>query len=330
MLNYQKIVQNLIKDLPSRTKDVLERRFGLKKEARETLESIGQSYGITRERVRQIEEDGLKRIKEKEKALLPVYKYFSRQLKKFGNLKREDLFLENLAPKSKNSAFFLLSLGKDFKRFLENERFYTFWTTDSNLVQAAKKFIDFAFRLLNQKKQPLKLKDFSPSQKVGSQTLQSFLEISKEICQNFEGLYGLKDWPEINPRNVQDKAYIVFKKEKKPLHFTEVASLISQLPFKGSQPVLCRTIHNGLIKDERFVLVGRGLYALREWGYTPGVVKDLILKILKESKKPLSKEEIVEKVLKQRMVKTNTVLLNLQDKKYFVKDSKERYQIREA
>lgn len=332
MFNYQKISQNLLSDLPERTRDVLERRFGLKGEGRETLESIGKSYGITRERIRQIEEDGLKRVKQKEKEILfPVYKYFAEKLKKFGNLKREDLLLAELAPKSKNPVFFLLTLGDDFERFLENERFYTFWASDRNSFELAQKTIDSTLEKLKQKKQPLRLKDFPLAKKIGSKALQSFLEISKEIMQNPEGLYGLKDWPEINPRNVQDKAYIVFKKEKKPLHFTEIASLISKLSFEGSsQKVLYRTVHNGLIKDPRFVLVGRGLYALREWGYEPGVVKDLIFKILKESKKPLEKEKIIQKVLKQRMVKPNTILLNLQDHKYFIKDSKDRYTIKEA
>src|SRR3989344_3466310 len=51
-----KTVANLVKNIPARNKDVVSRRFGLKNGKRETLESIGKGYGITRERVRQIEE----------------------------------------------------------------------------------------------------------------------------------------------------------------------------------------------------------------------------------------------------------------------------------
>jgi hypothetical protein len=69
---------------------------------------------------------------------------------------------------------------------------------------------------------------------------------------------------------------------------------------------------------------------LKEWGYTPGIVKEVISKTLKESAKPLSKKEIIGKVLLQRQVKRNTILLNLQDKNYFLKDSKDRYTIKEA
>jgi hypothetical protein len=65
---------------------------------------------------------------------------------------------------------------------------------------------------------------------------------------------------------------------------------------------------------------------LREWGYEPGQVKDVIIKILKENG-PLTKKEILERVLKQRLVKENTILLNLNNKKYFLKDSQGKYKI---
>ena len=332
MFDYQKICQNLFKDLSPRTKNVLERRFGLAGQKRETLESIGKSHGITRERVRQIQEDGFKKIREKETKILGlVYKDFSEKLKKFGDLKKENLLLEDLGGQnSKNQVFFLLTLGDKFERFLETERYHTFWTSNLNSFDLAKEVIDCFLEKLQRTKQLFKLQDFTPPQKINPPALKSFLEISKEIMINPEGLYGLRDWPEINPKNVQDKAYIVFKKEKTPLHFTKVATLVSQLPSPSPQKVFHRTVHNSLIKDPRFVLVGRGLYALREWGYTPGVIKELIFKILKESKKPLTKEKIIEKVLEQRIVKSNTILLNLQDKKCFLRDFKGRYKIKEA
>ena len=154
---------------------------------------------------------------------------------------------------------------------------------------------------------------------------ESFLEISKNIQKNFEGKIGIKNWIEVSPRGVKDKAFLVLKKEKRPLHFSEVALMIkssSFFPEKGIHPA---TVHNELIKDERFVLVGRGLYALKEWGYETGTVKDVILSILSESQKPLTKQEIINKVLKKRIVKENTIFLNLQDKNKFSKTSKGKY-----
>jgi len=125
----------------------------------------------------------------------------------------------------------------------------------------------------------------------------SYLEISKKIQPNREGVLGLIEWPEIKPRGVKDKAFLVFKKHGKPLHFTEVAKLIDKfdynMPNKKTYP---QTVHNELIKDPRFVLVGRGTYALSEWGFVPGTIKDIITKVLKEKNEPLHKDEVVKQV----------------------------------
>jgi hypothetical protein len=76
-------------------------------------------------------------------------------------------------------------------------------------------------------------------------------------------------------------------------------------------------------------LVGRGLYSLEEWGYAPGVVKDIILKVLREAKEPLAKQDIVSAVSKQRFVKENTILLNLSNKKYFTRTPEGKYIVKE-
>ncbi|MCX6721035.1 MAG: winged helix-turn-helix domain-containing protein [Candidatus Staskawiczbacteria bacterium] len=157
----------------------------------------------------------------------------------------------------------------------------------------------------------------------------SYLEVSKNIQPNKEGELGLISWPEIKPRGVKDKAFLVFKKHGKPLHFTKVAELIDRLeyslPNKKTYP---QTVHNELIKDGRFVLVGRGTYALSEWGYVPGTIKDIIMKVMKDKNQPTHKDEIVKEVLAQRFVAKNTVLMNLNNKKYFEKDANEKYFLR--
>ena len=82
--------------------------------------------------------------------------------------------------------------------------------------------------------------------------------------------------------------------------------------------------HNEIINDKKFVIVSRGLYALSEWGYLSGVVKDVIKKVL-DKNGPLTKEDIIQKVLKERYVKENTILVNLQNSKLFKKDKEGRY-----
>lgn len=328
--NYPQICKELLNDLPQRQKEIILRRFGLKTGQKETLESIGQDYGITRERVRQIEEDGILRLKPKLGKYQKIFQYFIAQLKATGDLRKEDILLEQLGNKKwKNQVYFLLTLEEHFERFGETDDFYSLWTINRSSLNLAKKVIDSFYNQLTQMNRPLSLKEVTlpppalhlrPSPKRA--VVSSYLEISKKIQKNSEGFYGLRDWPEINPRGVKDKAYLVFKKVKKPLHFSEVANLI--------EGALIQTVHNELIRDPRFVLIGRGIYALKEWGYEPGEVKEVILRILKEAGKPLTKEEILEKVREQRLVKENTILLNLSNKKYFLRNSQGKYFVKEA
>ena len=120
---------------------------------------------------------------------------------------------------------------------------------------------------------------------------------------------------------MRDYAFLVIRKHGSPIHFKEVARIISEVFKKKAHIATC---HNELIKDPRFVLVGRGLYALSEWGYMSGVVKDVIRKIL-EKNGPLTKEEIINKVMKERYVKENTIAVNLQNSKYFKKNKDGKY-----
>jgi len=343
IFNYQKICRELLKDLPERQKEVILRRFGLTSPQgpgggkRETLEAIGRDLAITRERVRQIEKGGFLKIKPKIAKYQRVFQYFRQELKKCGGLRKEEILLRELGgKKQKPQIYFLLTISDNFERFgevkegkpsfpsltfaRENEDFYSFWALNLDSLNAAKDVIDALSGKLKEIGKPLSLKEMSSFFSPANPALAYYLEVSKKILQNSNGLYGLKDWPEINPRGVKDKAYLVFKKLGKPLHFEEVAKLV--------EGALSQTVHNELIKDPRFVLVGRGIYALKEWGYTPGQVKDVIFKILKEDG-PLTQSEILERVLKQRLVKESTILLNLNNKKHFLRDTQGRYQIKE-
>lgn len=330
--NYSKICSELLQTLPKRDKEIIWRRFGLGGGERETLQELGDSHGLTRERIRQIQEGALSKIKPKLKQYEQVAEYFIDHLRFSGNLKKEDILLNSLGgEKFKNHVFFLLTVKDPFFRFPESETHHSFWTIEPKSFGFAQKVINLFRNLLLKKEKPLALEQLSSHQILGKnnlekvpinnlslEALKSFLEISKEVQQNQEGFFGLPDWPEINPKGIKDKAYLVFKKEQKPLHFTQVAKLIGD-------SCNIQTCHNELIKDPRFVLVGRGTYALKEWGYRPGQVRDIIVAALKAAKKPLSKEEILEKVLKQRLVKQSTILLNLNNKKYFAKNKEGEY-----
>jgi len=322
--NYKNICQKLLQGLPQRTKEVISARFGLDGKERETLEAIGKNYGITRERVRQIEEDGLLKMKLKMAGFQEIIDHFTNQLKATGGIRREDNLLNSFGDgKFKNPVFLLLTLAGSFIRSTESKDFYSFWALDQESVQLAQKVVNYFKDELNKAKQPVTVENYKiPFTNVSSPAVVSYLEASRTIQRGVDGLFGLKDWPEINPRGVKDKAYLALKKANTPLHFSEVAKRIGK-------DALPQTVHNELIKDSRFVLVGRGLYALRSWGYEPGMVKDVIARVLKGSKQPLTKEEVINAVLKQRFVKENTIALNLSDKRYFLRTPEGRYTIRE-
>jgi hypothetical protein len=316
---YKKICKDLLSGLKEREKEVILRRFGLEGRERETLQSIGNSFGITRERVRQIEDAALKKIRSKIEKHRRIFDNFLNYFKKFGDLRKEERLLEELGGNEKNELVFLLSLDRRFLRFNQNKEFYSLWTTNLNSLEKVKSLIFSICKKFEREKRLMDLNEISSEFKIKEKLLEGFLEISKRIQKNKKGLYGLREWPEINPRGIRDKAYLVFKELKRPLHFTEVAKMIEGANLKS--------VHNELIKDERFVLIGRGIYALKEWGYFPGEVKDVIFKFLKEEG-PLTKEEILERIKKQRIVKETTVLINLA--KYFERDEKGKYRIKTA
>ena len=321
-----------LKALPSpRLREVLERRFGLRGKEPETLEAIGRSFGVTRERVRQIEADSLRYLSRPEvvEIVSPVSRALEDHFNNHGHVFEESKLVHSVAePRYANHAYFLLTIGKPFNRKGEDEQWHDRWYTREDALKASETIMVRTADELATAAKPVSAAELFAILKkqakdvLGSvpnpDTLESYLNLSKRIKQNPYGEFGLVSWPTIRPRGVKDKAYAVVAKTGKPLHFREVASGINKAGWstKKAHP---QTVHNELIKDPRFVLVGRGLYALGEWGYEPGTVGDVIISILKSTRRPLGKEEIVKRVLEKRFVKPNTILLNLQNKNLFAR-----------
>lgn len=326
-INPIKTSEDFLETLPKRVRDVIEKRFGIgKAKERKTLEAIGASYGITRERVRQIEAHGLKKLRSHEfmKERRDVFEALKSELAKRGGIAEEENFLTALArePGEKNYLNFLLTLTEDFKRHKEDEEFRQRWSVDDKLAEACHKTLAVLHKELTGQ-EPLEETELKTrlaslaqghlGQALPPEALASWLSVSKLIGANKLGGWGLIDSPSISPRGVRDLAYLVMKKHGSPMHFSEVTQGIKKMLGESAH---LQTVHNELIKDPRFVLVGRGLYALKEWGYESGTVRDVIKNILVSSG-PLEKNKLMEKVLKERHVKTATILINLQDKKFF-------------
>lgn len=341
------VVSQLLVVLNTRNRDVISRRFGLKTGKKETLESIGRSYGITRERVRQIEEVSLKQIRENFGAgagskIKPFVALTESILEQAGGvIKEEDLFAKFSGTGKENPAnasltFFLMLDGK-FNRFAEDNDFYTFWSLSDQHAGLLKKSILTFVDALEKNKLPIAesaVADFyeksgALTKSVSPSTIDSYLSISKNIDKNVFRQVGLTSWPDIKPRGVKDKAFLVLKKIGSPKHFREITQMINTANF-CNRKANTQTVHNELIKDKRFVLVGRGMYGLAEWGLKAGTVKDVLIDLLRSSGKPLPRSEIVASILSHRMVKENTVLLNLQDSKVFQKKEDGTFTLRET
>lgn len=340
------VVIQLLSVLNTRNRDIIARRFGLRTGDKQTLESIGKTYGITRERVRQIEEASIKILRDH------IGSGFSSKIQPFitiaasiieqshGIINEKELFLkfsDSSKPSVANAAlvFFLMLDGK-LKRNNDDDDFRTFWNINAVRQQEFINSVNIFIKSFEKNKQPLeeaKFADFCTTYNLYfkeplASVLSSILSISKRIDRNVFGEIGLSSWAQIRPRGVRDKSFMVLKRSGESKHFTEITRLINESNFNKNKANV-QTVHNELIKDKRFVLVGRGMYALAEWGYKPGTIKQLIVELIKQ-KGMLSKEQIVNHVMSVRFVKSNTILLGLQDKKLFQHDANGKIELKKA
>lgn len=328
----------ILKKLSSRRmQDVIKRRFGLAGGKVATLESIGREYKITRERVRQIEADALKLLRRDEQLaeLRPLFQALETRLTSLGNVAAHHQFLAECADKAHHrDLVLLLTLNKLFQKLPETNAHYDRWALDRATASASEKILALVTRDLEKttatvsEKKLYELAAGNATEVMGHAPEQRVLEVyvgtSKLIKKNPYGEYGLVSWPTISPTGVKDKAYAALAKSGAPLHFRQVASAIDQAGW-SKYKAHPQTVHNELIKDKRFVLVGRGLYGLAEWGFEPGAVREVLVSVFKVAQKPLSKEKAIQLVLEKRAVKPQTILLNLQNKSLFRKTESEEY-----
>ncbi len=323
------LVKSLLAGISKRPQEVLTLRFGLGTNVEhETLESIGDGWGITRERVRQIEAAGLDAVrastafKEAETSFEELRSYVEAQ----GSIVSEETLLSELGAgneKKRNQFRFLLVVGSSFFRERETDEFYARWHVNGTVAKKVHEALSSLYSSLTDKEIVpeaellnrflAELKEVNTAYQ-NEAILKRWLSLSKTIGINPLNEYGRAHAPGVRTKGIRDYAYLVMKQKGEPMHFRQVATAISEMFSKKAHMA---TTHNELMKDSRFVLVGRGLYALAEWGFKKGVVREVIREIL--AKKPLTREDILEEVKKVRYVKENTVLMNLSDTRYFKK-----------
>lgn len=386
IINYQKaeevanldaveIINNLFNELSERERDVLMRRYGLRSEGKETLESIGSAHNLTRERIRQIETVSIKRLqqlKNLDDYVKNLKRIIYQLLEEHGGFMEKNYLLDILASfssngfkadpqiesKHKNYLNFLITklLHSEFEEVMNSKIFldsYKLKYQELNHLEevaeellakigevkrilATDELMDLIIKLENYKKHEEKLAtkntlDISNVLKFDlfeensdiinkQKTLYSILRAAKKIDQNKFGFWGIHNWREVKPKTINDKIYLVLKHNNEPMHFEQIAEKINEIGFDNKK-ANAATVHNELILDDKYVLIGRGLYGLKEWGFKRGTVTDVIETILKEESKPLSRDEIIAKVLEKRFVKKATIILALMNKEKFSKEN---------
>lgn len=333
----KQVTKRIISHLQDRSSDVVMNRFGLTTDARrKTLEEIGKKYNITRERVRQVEETAINLIKKSDayKKEQVVFDELKQLIHSLGSIVGELELLSHISQDKsvQNHIHFYLTLGDSFKKHREDEHFHTRWSVDDDMVQHVHNSLKKLYASLSNEDlvpETEMIKNFFVSlgtlaeEYKNEETAKRWLRMSKTISKNPLNEWGKTSSPNIHTRGVRDYAYLIMRKHGSPMHFREVADSISKTFNRKTHYATC---HNELIKDRRFILVGRGLYALAEWGYKSGIAREVIRDILKKDS-PLSKEEVIERVMKERYFKKNTILVNLVNPKYFKKTKNGLYTV---
>lgn len=331
---YKAAAQAALKHLRrDRDRQIIAKRFGFDLAKRQTLEKIGRDFSITRERVRQIEKAALIKLrKEASSDVAEANANLVSYLQEQGGLALiGDVAAAFGADTPGDAAYivFLAELAGDVAVIEGNDQLRPALGMlpkfDNKKVKSLSSDLVKAITEIGK---PTTLNKVANRLNVelGSATIENLALITKDLA-HLDTKWGLIGWPEVNPKSIRDKTYLVLIKQSRPLHFSEIAKKIHDL--KPGREVTIQAVHNELIKDSRFILIGRGIYALAEWGYTPGTVADIISEVLaKES--PLHKDEIVRRVLLKRQVKTTTIVLNLQEKDQFVRVAKATYVLRDS
>jgi len=322
-----------------REREIITRRFGLY-DRRETLEQIGELLGITRERVRQLEKAILIRLKiaaeeGKTEVVTSLEKTFVRTLSEMGRVARTQDLADKIYNRATNQqerahVAFIATLAPGLTVIDENDNYFNaVGIAEYGDEKKIRSEVDEIVKTIKENKEPMTLDQLHDKLNYEHPSHVSALaSISKQLA-HLRDTWGLTKWPTVNPKNIRDKIYVILADNKKPLHFSDIAKSIKDSSFKRKD-VTTQAIHNELIKDKRFVLIGRGIYALDNWGYSKGTVSDIIAQVLRDSSEPLHRDEIVKRVLKSRQVKETTILLNLQSKPQFKRVAKATYTLEEA
>lgn len=336
------LVSNLLLLLSDKEKVVIKKRFSLDGLQKHTLDEIGKEFTVTRERIRQIEKNALSKMRRNvfNTALKGLHDFSSQIVKENGGLLRKSKLIDELVSvlppgfKLDSNSFYLSVVLHEDLNCIGNTINFHPYVRSKDLKDYSLKFL--SDRMINQLHKYGNVKkmdrihrdlkgDFS---EVDFDVLRakSLVDIDKRMTLLDDDSIALMEWRHIHPRTLRDKILFVLKKEKKTMHFSTIAEKISEANF-DKRSVNIQAVHNELIRHDQFVLIGRGIYALAEWGYEKGTVSEVIEALLKENGE-MGQDGIVDLVLKKRKVKRITILLALKNGKKFERVGRKEYRLK--
>jgi len=316
-----------------REREIIAQRYGLDG-PRQTLGGLGSSFHLTRERIRQIEKHALNDMRMAlnrtgDEGFDQAVASITTALLEMGRSARLDTITTKLYGiddmRARGAVALIADLATNMVGMPGNARYYSAIVLSSTMDKSdVRAEIDKLVATLQKHGRPVSFAELSKltHHSVPSEQVAALASLSKNIVQR-DGQWGLGQWSIVNPHNIRDMAYIVLSHAGQPMHFSAIAEAINGGSFRtihSSEKV----IHNGLIKDPRFVLIGRGTYALAEWGYEQGTLTDVITRVLRKES-PLTSDEIVRRVLQVRQLSDRTIRLSLHSQPQFKRVAKAEY-----
>ena len=334
-----KQVQDFLLLLTQKERFVVERRFNLDNKEKATLEEIGQHFSVTRERIRQIEKNALTKLRRNLEncRLIDISDQAFQLIEEAGGVMREDALISKLITNQQDIGIetlqLILTIDKRFQRLPNTVLFYPYLKLANISQDDVETLCKQGYGHLSKLKETLSLDQLykavvqDKQLSIDKTLFASLIQIDKKIKLINNDLIGLFEWRHINPRTLRDKIYFVLRSSMAPMHFVNIANQIIEYQF-DKKKINLQAVHNELIRHNDFILIGRGIYGLSEWGFKSGTVAEVITSILK-NKDSMSQDEIISEVLKQRKVKPITVVLSLKNKENFVRIGRKQYALKD-
>lgn len=324
------VINTLLPQIKQRNREIFLRRTGLLNGKEETLEEIGFSFGLTRERVRQIEETIklklIKLIRRESKDILDIiFKEISNQIvlsteesfNIYQNLIKENVefsrnVIVNLIMEAiGNKALFISSSGN-------------LWTVSKAIAIRYPDIIRIARRILSGLTMDLELLAVEVSREIGFREKVE-IEVVKKIIRasarflNIVDIQGY-DSNAISPQSQRlsnirkDFAYFYIKRQGVPVNLREIFRAMQDeaphlVPQEGGMSDVMHVLDSNLERDKRLAWAGQSIFALVEWGYEHEVttIGKAVERLLRRVGRAMSTGEICNEILKLYSVSANSV-----------------------